>query len=203
MRGRIRVRGFSLIEIMVVVAIGLIVMGIAVPSLMTTYRSYKMGGALRDVSNVISRTRMEAIRQNTPISTIYNVDWNNNQELGIDLNANGRLDLGEPFVIIPTGITLVEPNNAFGFFASVMSMGPGYLPQNLGIPDNFAVRFTQHGNAQSLAGGLGVQSGGQTVPIGVLFFQNTSGDWGALTVSPLGAVRTWRATRAQMLWHPS
>lgn len=201
MEGRRGARGFSLIEILVVVGIGLVVMAISLPSLMSSYRIYQMGSALRDTTNIISRARYEALRRNRPINTIFAWDLNRNAQLGIDLNANAALDADEPRVIVPPGITLVQPTAGTTFFASVFSMGPGYLPQNLGIPDGtglapgpFAIRFTERGTAMTW-------SSGRIVPIAVLFFQNNAGDWGAVTVSPMGGVRSWRTDEYSQRWH--
>jgi prepilin-type N-terminal cleavage/methylation domain-containing protein len=59
-RGR-AARGFTLLELVIVVAIGMILAGMAVPIIGNTLRVYKMRGATTDVTSAISNARYQAI----------------------------------------------------------------------------------------------------------------------------------------------
>ena len=57
-------RGYSIIELLVVLGIFGILSGIAVPSLARTYRNYQMDDAASQVAGIVKFTRYEAIRRN-------------------------------------------------------------------------------------------------------------------------------------------
>ena len=57
-------RGFSLIELLVASAIILVVAAIATPSIVRSIRAYRVGSVGIEVSNILQRTRYEAIRRN-------------------------------------------------------------------------------------------------------------------------------------------
>jgi prepilin-type N-terminal cleavage/methylation domain-containing protein len=57
--------GFSLVELMVVMAIVLVVSAFAIPTLTTTIDGIRLRGALGSASNIAQRCRMQAIKRNT------------------------------------------------------------------------------------------------------------------------------------------
>lgn len=56
--------GFSLIELLVVVAIMLVVAAFAIPTLSTTMDSYRLHSTLGSAANMVQRARMQAIKRN-------------------------------------------------------------------------------------------------------------------------------------------
>ncbi len=63
-KGRVRsqaARGFSLLELVIVVAIGMLLAGMAVPIINNTLRVYRMRAAVTSVTGAISSTRYNAI----------------------------------------------------------------------------------------------------------------------------------------------
>lgn len=197
-------RGFSLFELMIVVAVLLIIMAMALPSFMTSYRTYRVGGALRDVANILGRTRFEAVRNRCgrAIGTVYRFDGVNNVQLfGIDVNGDGQLgqfdsqcdgtlDSDEPRIVLPRDITLIQPGNEGPFVAQAASMGAGF--QNQRVPPNLVMTFNQRGTMVPLPGGAAIAA---------FFLQDTVGNRAAVTVTPMGSVGTWRATSNQPAWH--
>ena len=57
--------GFSLIELLVVVAVMLVVAALATPTLSTTLDSFRMRGTLSSIANMAQRSRTQAIKKNT------------------------------------------------------------------------------------------------------------------------------------------
>src|SRR2546421_537377 len=63
-------RGFSMIELVVVLVVILITSAITAPSFMRAYQYYQVSNAATSMANVIKYTRYEAIRRNTPINCV-------------------------------------------------------------------------------------------------------------------------------------
>jgi prepilin-type N-terminal cleavage/methylation domain-containing protein len=61
-----RQRGFTLIEMLVVLAIMVVVLTLAVPSLLTTMRQGKLRGAAGDTVTLMRLARLEAIKRSCP-----------------------------------------------------------------------------------------------------------------------------------------
>src|SRR6266850_624437 len=59
-----RMRGFSVLELMVVVTVIMVVSAVALPSFMQAYRTYQLDDAANQVAGVLKFTRYEAIRLN-------------------------------------------------------------------------------------------------------------------------------------------
>ena len=55
--------GFSMIELLVVLAIALIVSAFAIPTMVTTLDDFKLRGSMGNVANITQRCRTQAIRQ--------------------------------------------------------------------------------------------------------------------------------------------
>jgi prepilin-type N-terminal cleavage/methylation domain-containing protein len=69
-----RASGFSLTELVVALAVGLVLMGVALPSFLRAYRSYQLSNAATQVSDILRLARYEAIRLNKPINCFFQPD---------------------------------------------------------------------------------------------------------------------------------
>ncbi|MCH7765411.1 MAG: type II secretion system protein [Acidobacteria bacterium] len=68
---RTKQRGFTMLELLVVVFIVLIMSAMAVPALFRSIRGYQLEGAARKVANVIVRARFEAVQRNRRICSAF------------------------------------------------------------------------------------------------------------------------------------
>jgi prepilin-type N-terminal cleavage/methylation domain-containing protein len=66
--------GFSLTELVVAMAVGLILMGMAVPYFLRAYHSYQLSHAATQVADILRLTRYEAIRRNRPLRCVFQPD---------------------------------------------------------------------------------------------------------------------------------
>ena len=95
-----RQTGFSLVELLVVVAVAMIIGGMCAPLLMNTVNQYQLRAASVDLDNLLQQARMKAVRDNK----FYTVKTNtSNTQIFFDLNGNGSWDAGEPVVVLPRG----------------------------------------------------------------------------------------------------
>ena len=65
--------GFTLMELMVTIAIIAVASAIAVPNFMAWVPKYKLGGAARDVLGVLQGTRIQAVKGNSNYTLQFNV----------------------------------------------------------------------------------------------------------------------------------
>jgi prepilin-type N-terminal cleavage/methylation domain-containing protein len=72
MRQRRDVRGFSLVEMVLVVAIIAIVSGLAVPQILSSSRQMKLSAAARQVERELQTARMKAVKSNRPMRVRFN-----------------------------------------------------------------------------------------------------------------------------------
>lgn len=66
-----RESGFSLTELAVALAVGLILMAVATPYFLRAYHSYALSNAATKVADILRLTRYEAIRRNKPMNCVF------------------------------------------------------------------------------------------------------------------------------------
>jgi len=179
MRAAKNSRGFSMVELVVAIAIMLVIMAIAIPNFLRAMNTYRLGSTAIDVANMLQRARYEAIKRNANISCRA-IPPGNPTTVYIDLNANLAMDPDEPRVLLPTDIQFVGAPPAPG----PASMGPGYAGAQ---PPAGSITFDARGAVVPGAGGPTVY----VVYMG--YPQDASYGYRAITVTPSGKTKVWRA----------
>jgi Tfp pilus assembly protein FimT len=105
--------GSSLIEVLIVVAIGLVVAAIAVPMFEEISYSIRLRSAATSLSGMMQQARILAEKKNAINTIVYR---NNGQQAYVDLNLNGQWDVGEPIITFVPSIRPAAgaPNGAGG-----------------------------------------------------------------------------------------
>ena len=205
-------RGFSLIELMIVVVIIMLVAAMAMPSMTRAITTVRLRAGVSSIAGMIQKARIEAVRRNRimvvrqdflsdKVTPIFYVDGaaNPNATIQDPKTQNNAWDKWEPLVQINNNITLESEGSAPAFPYDKL------LGYNNGASDPpFGVAFNQRG----LPCSINKESSGQITDC-VLFgidAKNTSassyqyffhysspfGDqWASLTVTPAGRVRVW------------
>jgi Tfp pilus assembly protein FimT len=191
-----RARGFSVVELLVVVAIVMVVSGIAIPQITGTLRSYQVTSAASQVADTIKFSRFEAIRRNSPMSFLASwsgVRWG----VGTDSNGDTILEPSERQYEITGNVTLLT---AAGVPTSAT------LPAALNVPAitvlsgstaTKAIFFDPRGAVNFAA------STGGVATVYVLYVGPTSQstqDYRAVVVMPSGITQVW-AGNAANAWH--
>jgi len=92
--------GFTLMEMMIVIAIIGITAAIAIPNVISYLPKHRLNGGARDVYSAMQYARLRAVKERTPVFIDFNTGANTFNVLS-DSNGNGTLDGGD--TVLKTG----------------------------------------------------------------------------------------------------
>ena len=113
-------RGFTLIEILVVVAIALVVMGMALPIVQSSTSNYQLRSAVSTVAGAIQSTRYRAISQGYPFQVVLSHSAGTYQLTSSPSN-NGVFTTVTGYSAVPFG----NPSTTLGADATLQFSGGG------------------------------------------------------------------------------
>jgi len=179
-----RQRGFSILEVLIVVSILLILGIIAIPNMMTVISNARLQGGGTSLSGLLQSTRMQAVKKNITMSTHFTV-------LG-----NGPVAYAKP-ATDSSSLAATDPQAQLGAPLTKMTStptGPGapaaLTTTELGFT---AVTTDPSFNSRGLPC---VYSGGNCASSGFVYYfkdsrpQGKTG-WIAVSISPAGRIRRW------------
>lgn len=106
----------------VTLAIGLILMGFALPVVVGAIQNYRLNSIAQQTASLIDLARYTAIRRNMLIS-LQTVQQNGNTILYVDLNGNTTLAGNDPMVVIPNDMQIAD-GQALTPSPTSMGLGP-------------------------------------------------------------------------------
>lgn len=94
-------KGFSLVELMIVVAISMILIAIAVPNFQTMLENQRLVTTASEFFSAVNMTRAEAIKRGDRVDMIANdgTSWTSGWTIFIDSNSNQKIDDGETIIL--------------------------------------------------------------------------------------------------------
>jgi Tfp pilus assembly protein FimT len=200
-----RQAGFSMVELCLVTVIVLILVGAAVPKMLTTIRTAKFRGGMSDFSGLLQTARIYAIRDNRFYSTyLLAANGNTPQEGYVDMlpegttgpSGNGGTSVvtGDPLITIPSEVTKQAAANA----PNTSNLATQLLPSNTPVPPTDAtvtpITFGPRGLPciiVQITGGSVCNSLGGPAAYWIFFQDNLTSNWGAVTVTPAGRIQKW------------
>src|SRR5438270_7716747 len=96
--------GFSLIELLIVVAIGMIAAAMALPLVSNAVNQIHLSSSATDYANLLQRARMRAVQDDTYYQ-IQTQTLSGDPIAYVDINKNGSYDTGEPMMVFASGVT--------------------------------------------------------------------------------------------------
>jgi type IV fimbrial biogenesis protein FimT len=181
-RGLIHSRefGYSLVEMVMTLAIGLILVSVALPMLVAAIQGYRLNSIAQQTADLIDLTRYTAIRRNTTVS-LHKALQNGNTVFYIDLKGNGTLDASDPMVVVPNDMQL----------ANGQSLTPGSASTGVPNTQDFTdtIQFDYRGTVYYQPGsaiGPYFLALGYTIP--------TQYGYRAVTVIAMGQTKIWKAS---------
>lgn len=176
--------GFSLTELAVALAVGLILMAVALPAFLRAYSSYQLTSAATQVSDILRLGRYEAIRLNKPINCVFQpspTDPNTMQGSLTDSLGNPLTGISSKVILLGTAGSLVDPGSVPGAAA---------LPAAAALGATVPVGMPAAGGTVQFDARGAVTSGNVNV-----FYLNSPGDansgYRAVLLMPAGSIQIW------------
>jgi len=183
--GRRLERGFSLVELLLSVAILAVLLVISIPTLLKAYHSYQLNDAASRFSGILKSTRFSAIRKNTSVDCQVKQSGTN-YAIWVDLDGDGTAESTEPQILITGTVTLLDSGSVPNPAPIAAALGAGSPAITVLSPGNSSVTFDQRG-AIKFTGPPAVD---------VFYMGNTNlPDLGftAIVLLPSGNVQVWSA----------
>jgi prepilin-type N-terminal cleavage/methylation domain-containing protein len=180
------VRGFSLLEATVVVAIAGLIAAFATPKIISGMREYRVNVAVRQITDLIQRAKTQAVSDNRTIT--LRIDTGNNRAGIVMLDAAGA-EVGVQYIPLPQGVQFAKPS--------------GTLPApTSGAPTTASVSFPAKSGATNIyeqgfnSRGFPAVSAGT---VNAIYLGSYNKTYAALTLNSVGGMRTWKWSGSQWL----
>jgi len=142
-----KMEGFSLVELVVALAVAMILLAVGMPAFMRAYHLYQLNTAAREMADILRLARGEAIRLNRPVNCVI---WATGStpattQVWVDSNQNGILDPTEKAIVLGSGGNLVDaatanvPNTS-GLLAEAIHSGANQAPSPISSTVTFDAR---------------------------------------------------------------
>jgi len=188
-----RARGFSLIELMIVMAIIVILSVIAIPNIQRLNQNYKLDSSGHTVAGMLAQARLQAVHNNAPAYAHFVVG---NPSLAFVNNDNSAaFAAGDPDVALSGGVAFQAPGalDHQQLDAYLGVTGGGGPSLQIGTSIGFNARGLPC--IQSGTPAVCLQDNGAgAVPVFEWFMADGNGNWEAVTVTAAGRIKSWRNT---------
>lgn len=179
-------RGFTLLEITVVVLLAGIVTAIAVPSIVNSLREYRLNAAARQVSDLVQRARMQGIANSTRASVL--IDTAGSRVGVVSYNADGSVNRTDYFSL-PSAVSFQRPSSVTAPLTAAPTSADVSFPAVGGSSTLFQQDFNSRGFPIVATAGA----------VNALYFTNGR-SFRAITINSVGAMRTWIWQESSQTW---
>jgi prepilin-type N-terminal cleavage/methylation domain-containing protein len=174
------IAGYSLVEMMMTLAIGLILVSVALPTMIGAIQGYRLNSVSQQTANLIDLARYTAIRRNMVVRLLQAPPQNGNTVLYVDLNGNTTLDGNEPMVMIPSDMQISNGQTGTPDATSMHIGSTIDFTTQIGFDSRGVVNYPH-----------GVGPGAYFLAIA--YTKQLQYGVRAVTVTPMGQTKAWKA----------
>ena len=180
---RNRYRGFSLIELVIVMAIMLVMAAIGIPTMNYAIKDYRLRAAASSLKYVFQQGRFQSVKNNTMYSIVSAASPGGGTRVFVDLNGSGTWDGIEAAVDIPPTISLQTSANSPSNSTMSLSNVAGYTDGMTTV----SVKFNARGLPCTGSNPCNSTKGY------VLYLQDNTraNGFAAVSITPAGRMKTW------------
>lgn len=189
--------GFSLVELLLSLAVLLVMTTLAVPVIVRSLQTYQLNASASQLSGMLKFTKFEAIRRNTPVSCQI-VQQGSNWLVWVDSNGNNVADGPEPEMIVGGSFTLLPGSSVPDPSPIAATLGPGGNSLLWTVVSGSAgtITYDQRG-VSVMDDGTGKMINASTVYVLYLgSATNPNVGYRAVLRLPSGAVQVWTSSSA-------
>ena len=178
-------RGFSLLEVLIVMSVIVAMTAAVIPNINTSIQNYRLSASAQEIASQVQSARLRAVRGNAMCTFLMSASG---RQFGIDVNGDGNISgSGDVVLGLNTNVNFVDlstpPITSAATLSNGTKTGIGFTPRGTltavassGLPDYNPANLAASGYA--------------------IYLSNTQNHFAAITISPLGRVRTWTSTSA-------
>jgi prepilin-type N-terminal cleavage/methylation domain-containing protein len=191
---RSRRNGFSLVELVLSLAVLLVITTLAVPVVVRSLQTYQLNSTASQLAGMLKFAKFDAIRQNTPVNfqvAQSGASW----IVWVDSNGDGVPNGTEPQMVISGNNTLLPASSVPSPSPILATLGAGSSAYTWAVLSGApgSIMYDQRGVIISVAGGPVVTT------ISALYLGNpndSSSGYRAIITLPSGAVQVWTSSSA-------
>jgi len=191
--------GFSLVELLLSLAVLLVITSLAIPVILRSLESYQLNSSASQLAGMLKFAKFDAIRQNTRVSCQI-VQQGATWRIWVDSNGNTVADGAEPQMVIGGSFTMLPAGPVPSPNPILATLGPGTAslttPWTVLSGTNTSVTYDQRGVINF--------PGNATVYAFYLGNANDSSyGYRAIITLPSGAVQVWASSATGNWWRVS
>ena len=179
-------RGFTVLETTVVVLIIGVVAAFSAPKILNGMRQYRVSMAVRQMSDLIQRAKVEAVNQNRNVT--LRIDTATNQA-GLVIRDAAGTEINVQYVPLPQGVRFVMPS---GTVPAPMTGAPTTAPVSFPAKTGSTTVFEQDFNSRGFPA---VNAGA----IHAIYVGSYNKSFAAVTINSVGGLRSWSWSGSQWL----
>jgi len=198
-------KGFSIVELVVVVAIMLIVAAFAVPGILQMVHTARLQGSASDFTGLIQQARIRSVQDDRAYSLFVNAAAGATPSTAfVDLKQSGVIAAGDPEMVLPREVALVAAANApatANLKTQLLPAASPVTPQDAASAAATPITFSPRGLPCTPVAGACSGVGLGPAAYWAFFQDSQTTDWEAVTISPAGRIQKWSYPAGATAWN--
>jgi prepilin-type N-terminal cleavage/methylation domain-containing protein len=191
-RRGVRENGFSLLEVVIVVAIVLILAAMAIPQVVNMMTLFKLRNSCTEFAGIVQQARSRSVQDSKYYSVYFNTSATGMTEAFVNVKGN-TIDPLDPIVSWSPEVQpkpLASAPSTGTLKSAFLSSVTGYTLYDANLQTT-PITFGPMGLPCNTAGGTVCATPGAAVAYWTFFQDTRSQQWEAVTVTPAGKIQKW------------